>query len=45
MVLELAINGRAKAIVTVNTGDFLPAARTFGVEGLWPGEFLRRLRS
>jgi putative PIN family toxin of toxin-antitoxin system len=45
MVLELAVNGRAEAIVTVNTRDFLPAARIFGVEVLRPGEFLRRLRS
>ena len=45
MLLELAVNGRAHAIVTVNTRDFLPAARTFGVEVLRPGEFLRRLRS
>ena len=45
MVLELAVNGRADTIVTVNTRDFLPAARTFGVEVLRPGEFLRRLRS
>ena len=45
MVLELAVNGRAEAIVTVNTRDFLPAARTFGVEVLRPGEFLRRLQS
>jgi putative PIN family toxin of toxin-antitoxin system len=45
MFLELAVNGRAHAIVTVNTRDFLPAARTFGVEVLRPGAFLRRLRS
>jgi putative PIN family toxin of toxin-antitoxin system len=45
MILELAANGRADAIVTVNTRDFLPAARTFGVEVLRPGEFLRRLQS
>lgn len=45
MLLELAVNGRAEAIVTVNTRDFLPAAQTFGVEVLRPGEFLRRLRS
>jgi putative PIN family toxin of toxin-antitoxin system len=45
MLLELAVNGHADAIVTVNTRDFLPAARTFGVEVLRPGEFLRRLRS
>ena len=45
MLLELAVNGHANAIVTVNTRDFLPAARTFGVEVLRPGAFLRRLRS
>src|SRR5262245_36538212 len=45
MVLELAVNGRANAIVTVNTRDFLPAAQTFGIEVLRPGAFLRRLRS
>jgi putative PIN family toxin of toxin-antitoxin system len=43
MVLELAVNGRANAIVTVNTRGFLPAARTFGIEVLRPGAFLRRL--
>ena len=45
MLLELAVNGHADAIVTVNTRDFLPAARTFGVEVLRPGEFLRRLHA
>ena len=45
MVLELAANGPADVIVTVNIRDFLPAAVTFGVEVLRPGEFLRRLRS
>jgi putative PIN family toxin of toxin-antitoxin system len=45
MFFELAVNGHAHAIVTVNTRDFLPAARTFGVEVLRPGAFLRRLRS
>ena len=44
MVLELAANGHADAIVTVNIRHFLPAAWTFGVEVLRPGEFLRRLR-
>jgi putative PIN family toxin of toxin-antitoxin system len=43
MVLELAANGHADAIVTVNVRHFLPAAWTFGVEVLRPGEFLRRL--
>jgi putative PIN family toxin of toxin-antitoxin system len=45
MVLELAVNGRADAIVTVNVRHFLPAAGTFGIEVLRPGECLRRLRS
>jgi putative PIN family toxin of toxin-antitoxin system len=45
MILELAVNARADAIVTVNTQDFLPAAGAFGVEVLRPGEFLRRLHS
>jgi predicted nucleic acid-binding protein len=45
MILELAANGRADAIVTVNTQDFLPAAGTFGVEVLRPGHFLRRLHA
>jgi putative PIN family toxin of toxin-antitoxin system len=45
MILELAANARADAIVTVNTHDFLPAAGTFGGEVLRPGEFLRRLHS
>ena len=45
MLLELAANGRADAIVTMNVRHLLPAAWTFGVEVLRPGEFLRRLRS
>jgi predicted nucleic acid-binding protein len=45
MILKLAVNARADAIITVNTHDFLPAAETFGVEVLRPGEFLRRLHS
>ncbi len=45
MVLELAANGRADAIVTVNIRHFLPAAWTFGVEVLRPGAFLRRLHA
>jgi putative PIN family toxin of toxin-antitoxin system len=45
MVLELAANGHADAIVTVNVRHFLPAAWTFGVEVLRPGAFLRRLHA
>jgi predicted nucleic acid-binding protein len=45
MLLELAANGHADAIVTMNVRHFVPAAGTFGVEVLRPGAFLRRLRS
>jgi hypothetical protein len=43
MVLELAVNGHADAIVTVNIRHFVPAAGTFGIEVLRPGALLRRL--
>jgi putative PIN family toxin of toxin-antitoxin system len=45
MVLELAANGHADAIVTVHSRHFLPAAWTFDVEVLRPGAFLRRLHA
>jgi len=45
MIFELAVNGHADAIITLNTQDFLPVAGTFGVEVLRPGEFLRRLHA
>ena len=46
MVLELAINGQADAIVTLNTRDFLPTAPDlFGIDVIRPGPFLRRLQS
>jgi putative PIN family toxin of toxin-antitoxin system len=45
MFLELAVNGHAEAIVSVNIRHLLPAAGTFGIEVLRPGAFLRRLRS
>lgn len=43
MVLELAVNGRADAIVTFNLRDFAPAAEQFGIEALSPGEAVKRL--
>jgi len=43
MLLELAANGHADAIVTMNVRHLLPAAWTFGLEVLRPGEFLRRI--
>lgn len=40
-VLECAINALARAIVTFNVDDFVPAASRFGIELLRPGEFVR----
>ena len=46
MVLELAVNGQADAIVTLNERDFLPiATERFGIDVMRPGPFLRRLQS
>ena len=42
MVLEVAVNGRAEAIVTFNGGDFGAVPSQFGIEVLNPGEALRR---
>jgi putative PIN family toxin of toxin-antitoxin system len=44
MVLEAAINGQAKAIVTHNRRDFERAVERFGIEILSPAEVLERLR-
>lgn len=44
MVLEVAVNGRADAIVTHNVGDFAPAAK-LGVAVARPAEIVRRLRA
>jgi putative PIN family toxin of toxin-antitoxin system len=44
MVLEAAVNGRAKALVTFNIGDFGAAPSRFGIEVIRPGEVMRRLR-
>jgi predicted nucleic acid-binding protein len=43
MVLEVAVNGRANAIVTFNRRDFLPATERFGIEVLSPGATIERL--
>jgi putative PIN family toxin of toxin-antitoxin system len=45
MVLELAINGRADAIVTFNRSDFIPAAIQFGIAVLSPGEILDQMEA
>jgi predicted nucleic acid-binding protein len=44
-LLETAFHGRADAIVTFNDKDFQPAAGTFGIEIISPGEAWRRLRT
>ena len=43
MVLEAAVNGGARAIVTFNLKDFADAAPRFGVEVSTPGEIARTL--
>jgi predicted nucleic acid-binding protein len=45
MVLELAVNGQAAAIVTFNQRDFAPAAGRFGIDVLRPAEALRRIET
>ncbi len=41
MVLESATNGHADAIITFNTGDFLPATEQFGIRILTPSVIIR----
>ena len=43
MVLEVAVNGQADAIVTFNRRDFRPATAQFGIELLLPGAAIERL--
>ena len=45
MVLELAVNGRAHALVTHNMSDFSEAAPRFGLRLQTPAEFLKLLES
>jgi len=44
MVLEVAVSGRADAIVTHNVRDFEGVQDQFGIEVLSPRDFLLRLR-
>ena len=44
LVLEAAINGRVRAIVTHNRRDFELAAQRFGIDVWSPAELLRNLR-
>ena len=43
-VLEAAYHGKAEVIVTLNTRDFLRAARRFNIGALRPAEALERIR-
>ena len=43
MVLDTAVNGQARTIVTFNQRDFNPIAAEFGCRAMRPGEFLRVL--
>jgi predicted nucleic acid-binding protein len=45
MVLETAVNGSAEVLVTFNQRHFAPAAKTFELKVLTPGEALELLRS
>jgi putative PIN family toxin of toxin-antitoxin system len=45
MVLEVAVNGRAEAVVTHDIADFATMAERFGIPALRPVELLRRIRS
>jgi putative PIN family toxin of toxin-antitoxin system len=42
MVLEAAVSAQASIIVTFNTKDFKGSER-FGVQALWPGDFLKQI--
>ena len=43
MVLEIAVNGNADAIVTFNIRDFAGTVQDFGIPALLPADVLRRL--
>jgi putative PIN family toxin of toxin-antitoxin system len=43
LVLDIAVNGRADALVTHNRRHFVSVVRIFGIPVLTPGEMLRRL--
>jgi putative PIN family toxin of toxin-antitoxin system len=45
LVLDAAVNGQARAIVTFNTRDFGMAPARFGIDLLTPAEAIRRIRT
>jgi putative PIN family toxin of toxin-antitoxin system len=44
MILDLAINGQAEALVTSNTKHFVGAGKRFGIPVLSPAELLEKMR-
>jgi hypothetical protein len=44
MVLDLAINGRAEALVTSNKKHFSGAGKRFGIPVLSPADLLEKIR-
>ena len=44
MILDLAINGRAEALVTSNTKHFAGPGKRFGIPVLSPAELLEKMR-
>jgi putative PIN family toxin of toxin-antitoxin system len=44
MVLELAVNASADAIVTFNRNDFLPAAKKFAIPNITPSKYYHWLK-
>jgi len=44
MILDLAINGRAEALVTSNTKHFAGAGKRFGIPVLSPLDLLEKMR-
>jgi putative PIN family toxin of toxin-antitoxin system len=45
LVLEVAVNGQAEALVTHNAADFEPVALTFGLRVLLPRDLLKEIKS
>ncbi len=43
LMLEAAVNGRARGLVTHNVGDFQTVTGRFGIRTLTPGAFLKEL--
>lgn len=45
MVLECAVNGRARHLVTFNVADFAGPTGRFGIRPLTPGQMLKEAKS